>query len=1003
MTFRLDKPTMEVTLGRFLGLMTEADPRDLPPGASPRNHDVDYFIGGVEIRPGLSKAVNVAASGAATFPYVKSASLATVGDATLAQDSNQNLWQELLSAPGSMATFYTGPILNAARALSENIDNVEYIGLSNLLQGTDQPRIWDGDFLDRDSQVGPGSSLAAVSGGPGTFTVNATGQITESAVPMSQVGNIVTVNIGLTYVTTAIQPGDTVAVSSASQSGYDATALILSVNKSAGTFTYYCATNGLPPVSDGALQFYLISVTLTPAAAPFAVGQSVVIAGSSVGGYDGTWVNRYNDPGATFFVTSGGAVGLANGSGGTIVTAPQLAAGPRYAICMYLTRSGFITPASPPIAFNTLATDTFITFTAIPLGPPGVTSARIIAITAANSGIGGPYYWVPDPISGFSATIIHDNSTRSLTANLTDVIITGGINVSVAGNNVQNMREIGEWVKCVLYAGRAFYMGERAKVDNLQNMTFDGGFSGNFPLGWVPDPTYAAGGLKSNSPIYGNDYEIIGDGATAIRGKMTQAAYQDAFSVAIIQPGVSYSVRATVAKIDNTLVAGRLNIDLYSALAASSMGFNPPGLQLIPSQLSTNLQEFTAVLTTGISPVPPDLELRVYADQTPTTSTGFIIDRIEVFPTLQPVYVNELIGSYIDNFQAVDSQTGPLDTSLFTTDPITNEFLFINSLYITSVGRTFQTNDTAGSEPDGWQINEISNSIGSLGPLASDVGEEYVLVADRHGVFVFDGGNHAKISQEIQQLWEQIYWPSQSTVWIKNDLHQQRILVGVPMVTPNPWLPDAPTNLTPSTPNVILMCSYLGLPSGSSIADAPGVHVSAFTGALLGRDFTRKWSPWLISSPMANWINRANGSEQLWLGGTGNGTIMLLDETADSDLGEAIPQEYVTYGFSDEATNQQIQAGNARKLYNYMLAELEGEGGCVLTTYPDTLATPYADAQPAVELTTPETDDVNFPLNETGNRMFVGFTTDGEVGSYFSLRRLVLGVTRDQRIPVSGR
>ena len=74
------------------------------------------------------------------------------------------------------------------------------------------------------------------------------------------------------------------------------------------------------------------------------------------------------------------------------------------------------------------------------------------------------------------------------------------------------------------------------------------------------------------------------------------------------------------------------------------------------------------------------------------------IDRIEIFPSQSPVYSkSQLGGSYLDNFQALDSQTGPLDFTFFTTDPITNEFLFINTLYATSNGRTFGTNDS------GWQ------------------------------------------------------------------------------------------------------------------------------------------------------------------------------------------------------------------------------------------------------------------------------------------------------------
>ena len=54
------------------------------------------------------------------------------------------------------------------------------------------------------------------------------------------------------------------------------------------------------------------------------------------------------------------------------------------------------------------------------------------------------------------------------------------------------------------------------------------------------------------------------------------------------------------------------------------------------------------------------------------------------------------------------------------------------------------------------------------------------------------------------------------------------------------------------------------------------------------------------------------------------------------------------------------------------------------------------------DLVNPALDDVNFPLNETCNRLFLQFEVDGNANSYFQLRRVVLGSVSDPRIPVSG-
>ncbi len=53
------------------------------------------------------------------------------------------------------------------------------------------------------------------------------------------------------------------------------------------------------------------------------------------------------------------------------------------------------------------------------------------------------------------------------------------------------------------YSSRLFWWGERNKLGNFQNLSFDGGWSGNTPLGWTTDPTYGAGGLLAIQPDLG--------------------------------------------------------------------------------------------------------------------------------------------------------------------------------------------------------------------------------------------------------------------------------------------------------------------------------------------------------------------------------------------------------------------------------------------------------------------------------------------------------------------
>lgn len=706
----------------------------------------------------------------------------------------------------------------------------------------------------------------------------------------------------------------------------------------------------------------------------------------------------------------------------------DVAPGTRYAICMFLTRNGFITPASPPVQFTTDTDTAQIQFTVVPIGPPNVIG-RIIAITAANSGVGGPYYYIPQPVVipppslssssqptntptpppgetvTVSATVINDNlatSTGWLT--LSDTVLLASINVTTTGNNVQQMREIGEFSKCVQYAGRMFYIGERTKVDQFNNLTFDGGSVLGHPAGWTDNSAPLATTLV-NSPIFGQSLELPNFSGSAVNptgtalasiANLNQPAYENFAKTPIIQPNMAYSARFT-AWLNAAQATGSVVVELYSPSAnqswKASVNF---------STLTTSPLEFSAAMGNPLwTSVPSDLELRVYPMNIVNGATLYI-DRIEVFPTSQPVYTNQVAVSYAGNLEAVDSVTGILDISNYTTDPIRNILRFVDTVEIWTDDRTFATTDGTG-EPSGWSIKEVSNAGGSIGPLAADVGEEYILTADKRGLYVFDGGNHVKVSQDVQGIWNSIYWPSCRTIWVRNDIANQRVYVGLPLPTPNQWLPDAPANATPASPNVILMLNYLTIPTGTAMAEAQPVTTSMFSGSLLFRDERRKWTLWQIPSPYGEIVPRSNNSLEFWMGGSGTGQIYKLNSSVYTDDGAAILQNYVTYDLSDTENEQQLQLGSIRKLYPYATALIEGSGKFDVTAYPESITSPYSTTQPAFTLANPALDDTNIPLNETGNRMFLQFATDKVAGSWFQLRRIVTAVMMDPKIPVSGR
>jgi len=122
--------------------------------------------------------------------------------------------------------------------------------------------------------------------------------------------------------------------------------------------------------------------------------------------------------------------------------------------------------------------------------------------------------------------------------------------------------------------GSPVLVGERNKQNNWDNLTFDGGFGGvgnNVPLGWIPDATYFAGGTfdSSGEAIWGGDYLILGDGATATRGLMTQTAVTDYNGAPRLQANTGYSARVRV-RMTGTLTQGTLHVHIYSASARIS-------------------------------------------------------------------------------------------------------------------------------------------------------------------------------------------------------------------------------------------------------------------------------------------------------------------------------------------------------------------------------------------------------------------------------------------------
>ena len=457
----------------------------------------------------------------------------------------------------------------------------------------------------------------------------------------------------LVTITTAsahgLSAGQSVTISGVGVTSYNGTFPVVTILNTT-QFTYLAGASGLANSGGGTSASATATIqTLTPHG--LSVGQLVTVASVAVAGYNGTF-SVVSVPDSTHFTYTATTGGLAASGGGLVVAAGNIDSGVHQVCVMFQTRQGYLTAPGPPSSWTASGAKRAV-ITNIPTGPSNVT-ARILCFTGAG---GDSFFYVGSGASLFSGNmVITDNTTTSITVDFSDAILLAGTNV----DNMFRLVELGDCAGVIDYSERLFWWGERNRITNFSNLSFDGGFTGpslpHFPLGWTPDATFGAGGTDEEiNTVSGAAYSIVGNGTTAIRGMITQSAVQDSLGTPILQTNTDYTVRARLA-INSTLTQGTIHSHLFSP----SGGINTTGIQLTASQLATTYAEFSADLTAPLSTIPSDLVLRIYADGTPTFNGQFYIDCIEVTPTAQPVNASIVRASRVEDPESFDGIDGLL-------------------------------------------------------------------------------------------------------------------------------------------------------------------------------------------------------------------------------------------------------------------------------------------------------------------------------------------------------
>jgi hypothetical protein len=546
---------------------------------------------------------------------------------------------------------------------------------------------------------------------------------------------------------------------------------------------------------------------------------------------------------------------------------------------------------------------------------------------------------------------INDNTTTSVVVDFSDSNLLSGVSMDYLFSQI----ELPEQVGVTAYTERLFWWGERSNIDNFRNLTFDGGWdaSGNGrPLGWTLDPSFGAGaGREPVETVWGDALRITADGVTVESGSISQNAITDVNGNPILANNVNYSVRARVARSAN-LTAGTLRVNAYSPTA----GQIGTGIAVSAVQATQQYAEVSAQLFGPQTMLPTDLTLRVYADGTPGPSgESFLIDNIEVYETNAAQNASIVRASASAAPESYDGVTGLLSIAENNGQGIRAAFTIRNNLYFVKERSMYVTANDGVNEPALWQVEEVSNQVGTPSAHGVGIGEEWAVIAGRSGLYYFDGGNPIKLSQEIQPTWDSINWQYGQSLWVQVDAQHRRILVGVPMGSA-------------TQPNQVLMLDY-----------TEGFQ-DPLVAALTSPERGRKWAAWSIAANSCGLIERANGVAEIFLGSNNStGKIYSPTEGQYSDDGVAINSFYSTAFLAATGLS-------GRNLFGYLTAYVQGSGELLVTaTSPGDLV---ETALGTWALASPGGKDMEQFTNVLAERVSYQVGTNA-VGAWFSLTKLV--------------
>ena len=628
----------------------------------------------------------------------------------------------------------------------------------------------------------------------------------------------------------------------------------------------------------------------------------------------------------------------------------------------FLTRQGYITQPSPPVKFEANGGQ-YLAVSNIPVGPANIV-ARILEFTGAE---GSFFYYIPVPaqVSGqvvSTATQINDNTTTSVVLDFSDNTLFASLGTSTQGNYLANQIILDSALGFAAFATRLITYGQREVIQNLLNMSFDGGSIGGQITGWTGTGTLVSGHFS----------EAVG------APNLTQGFYEDAYGAPIATPNQQYIARAWMEGSTGCTVT----------ISSVATGFTTSAT-LTPGPGGWGEAPFSLPMPATI---PTDMKLSLVGGGSPIAG---VIDHLSiVYASLgnSPIFLDRyLYGSYVNNPEAFDGVSGEFgveENGKVMTEGIIRGNMFV--LTRDPGGRLHSVQSNGTTEPAGWTVNEVAANCGAMSPFcmtnsqaddgSAGGGEEWLAWMSYAGARIFGGNAPDIISKEITPTWQSINTGAWLTTWALNDPAAKRIYFGVPIGIQ----PGSSPAVLATAPSQIFHMDYKELDGAEQIADSPPIHLT-FTGKLSARDHARKWCPWRVP---------ANGAALMYLnpggplfpiffvgnaaypgtvsGGPGNVFTFCDDAYTDDYLGEIFPY-YFTAAFASAELEQALQLGGQRHLLYYLQWYALGFGNLTVTPHVNTITNPWPITATLPLRTDPTYDDEWGGGQASGQRIFLKF------------------------------